>query len=71
MSEYLTYEEYKRRDTPRKVKIEIGMESDVYACPECDADVLPGAWRDYENFCPVCGQRLDWRGIYSLAAPCP
>ena len=48
------------RDTPKKGVIEI---NDIYGsedcyCPCCDAYLEPPY--ELSNFCPDCGQRLDW-----------
>jgi hypothetical protein len=56
-------DELEKRDTPMKVKIENCLER----CPRCRTyqvkqieDYYKG--KDF-NYCPMCGQRLDWSGL--------
>ena len=43
------------RDTPKKIV------DDVYPrCPVCDEVQSPNVYAMNNDFCPYCGQRLDW-----------
>lgn len=51
------------KQIPKKWDYEQGDETDIYICPCCkDRFVLEwGTPKDNEyNYCPSCGQRLDW-----------
>lgn len=43
--------------TPMKKTVNIGAYSGVCSCPNDDCKK---AFREYSNFCPDCGQSLDW-----------
>lgn len=50
------------RDTPMKVDLETIISLNYYCkkssykCPKCDVTII----ERWYNYCPVCGQKLDW-----------
>ena len=59
-------EELKKRDTPLKVVKRVYQEHNRYDCPNCDyylgyiGTTITNTRILRENYCPNCGQRLDW-----------
>lgn len=52
-----TMQELIDRATPKKVE---WIRAEVI-CPKCESDKIIGQYSNDEfNFCPVCGQALDW-----------
>ena len=51
------------RDTPTPPKVERYFYGEYYKCPECGL-IIAKYDREKMNFCPRCGQAIDWRGTY-------
>ena len=56
-------EEALKRNEPMKVDLETILNlsyADFYDCPKCGKTVRDIINRRYYNYCPDCGQKLDW-----------
>lgn len=50
------------KQIPKKPKIrwDDGWGSWEYFCPVCNAEFDMSLYREYRQFCPRCGQKIDW-----------
>jgi membrane protease subunit (stomatin/prohibitin family) len=53
-------EELVERDTPKKIEYN---DYEYPCCPDCGEVQCPNVYAMNNDFCPYCGQRLDWSEI--------
>lgn len=50
-------EELRKRNEPMKVDLAVGTWDPIwFVCPKCERLHV----KDFYNYCPMCGQKLDW-----------